>query len=139
VNKLPQAGAIPYRLRDGEPEYLLVTSQKGNWIFPKGIIDEGETAAEAARKETLEEAGARGRIAGPPLGRYSYQKWESECEVQVFLLHVESEEPDWLERGQRERAWFRYSEARAAMKKKSLLKMLDRAHAALTGDSAEAR
>ena len=37
--KILQAGAVPFRERDGQRQYLLVTSQRGNWIFPKGIVE----------------------------------------------------------------------------------------------------
>ncbi len=130
MNRLPQASAVPYRIRGGEPEYLLITSNKGHWIFPKGIIDPGETAEQTALKESLEEGGIRGRL-GPPLGTYTYEKWESECEVTVFLLEVEVEDPRWLEGAERQRAWFRYDDARAVIKGKKLARMLERAHTAL--------
>ena len=43
----------------GETEVLLVSSRKlGNsWVFPAGGVDEGETPAEAAARECLEESG----------------------------------------------------------------------------------
>jgi phosphohistidine phosphatase len=128
---LPQASAIPYRFLPGSVEYLLITSQRGNWIFPKGIIDPGETPTQTALKEALEEAGLLGRIEGPALGRYSYQKWGARLTVEVFLLQVEKEEADWLESGARERAWFSFEEARQALKKKKLIRMLELAQAAL--------
>ncbi len=131
MTKLPQASAVPYRIRDGTPEYLLITSHKGNWIFPKGIIDPGETPEQTAMKESREEAGIAGRIDGPPIASYSYEKWDSQCEVMVFLLEVESEDPKWLESGERQRAWFRIGDARAVIKSKKIARMLERAHEAL--------
>jgi phosphohistidine phosphatase len=128
MNRLPQASAVPYRMRSGEPEYLLITSHKGNWIFPKGIIDPGETPEQTAIKESREEAGIGGRISAPPIATYTYEKWDSLCDVTVFLLEVESEDPRWLEGGERQRAWFRYDDARAVIKSKKLLRVLDRAH-----------
>jgi phosphohistidine phosphatase len=118
-------------MRGGAPEYLLITSHKGNWIFPKGIIDPGETAEETALKESREEAGIHGRITGPPIGSYTYEKWNSECEVTVFLLEVQSEDPAWLEGEERQRAWFRIEDARAVIKSKKIARMLERAHEAL--------
>lgn len=135
---LPQAGAIPYRMREAAPEYLLITSHKGNWIFPKGIIDPGETAEQTALKESREEAGIGGRIAGPPIGSYTYEKWDCLCTVTVFLLEVQSEDPRWLEASERQRAWFRFHEARAIIKGKKLARLLDRAHETLTA-AGEAR
>jgi phosphohistidine phosphatase len=133
VNRLPQASAVPYRIRSGKAEVLLITSHKGNWIFPKGIIDAGETAEQTALKESREEAGIGGRIVGPPIGSYTYEKWDALCEVTVFLLEVESEDPRWLEGGERQRAWFSFEDARSVIEKKKLLRLLDSAEEALAG------
>lgn len=126
--RLPQASAVPYRMRTGQAEFLLITTRKGNWIFPKGIIDAGDTAEDTARKEAYEEAGVRGAVRGPSLCSYRYEKWDSICEVAVFLLEVEGEEPEWPESGERRRGWFRFEEARRLLgDRKKLLKVLDRA------------
>lgn len=62
---------------------------EGTWVLPKGLIDEGERAAEAAVRETFEETGVHARVAGK-LGdiRYVYT-WEGERVFKVvsfFLL-----------------------------------------------------
>lgn len=57
INPRPVAGTIPVRAdgsillvrRDIEPRL-------GYWVFPGGFMDVGETAEEAAARETLEEA-----------------------------------------------------------------------------------
>jgi 8-oxo-dGTP pyrophosphatase MutT (NUDIX family) len=43
-------------IRDGD-KLLLVRHVEGRWTFPAGAVDPGERPAEAARRETLEEAG----------------------------------------------------------------------------------
>jgi 8-oxo-dGTP pyrophosphatase MutT (NUDIX family) len=63
---------------------------EGTWALPKGLIDEGEPAADTAVREVGEETGARGRLDGK-LGdvRYVYT-WEGERVFKVvsfFLLH----------------------------------------------------
>jgi phosphohistidine phosphatase len=111
---MDQAAAIPFRRCNGKLEYALVTAiRSGNWGIPKGLIDPGETPTETALKETLEEAGLRGRIIGDSVGTYDYDKWGTTLTVQVFLLEVDQEESDWEERPFRERRWVR---AREAMK-----------------------
>lgn len=103
---LAQASAIPFRWRNGELEFCLITSIRARrWGFPKGIIDPGETAVEAALKEAWEEAGLRGEIVSEPLGVYRYEKWGTDLEVAVYLMRVESADDDWLEAGQRDRRW----------------------------------
>lgn len=109
---IPQACAVPFRRRDGELEFCLITSlSKGRWIFPKGIIDPGETLAETAEKESWEEAGVAGRVVGPPLGRYDDAKWGATLDVTGVLLEVTRTEDDWLEARQRERRWVPASES----------------------------
>jgi 8-oxo-dGTP pyrophosphatase MutT (NUDIX family) len=51
---------------------------EGTWALPKGLIDEGEPAADTALREVAEETGAHGRLEGK-LGdvRYVYT-WDGE-------------------------------------------------------------
>jgi len=52
------AGGIVFR-RDPEqgPRYLLIRDSYDNWGFPKGHLEDGESPADAARRETAEETG----------------------------------------------------------------------------------
>jgi phosphohistidine phosphatase len=101
-----QASAIPFRLRDGVWELCLITSTRsGAWGFPKGVIDSGETAEETALKEAHEEAGLSGTIVSRSLGRYRYDKWGAELDVDVFLMAVETCDKEWHEMDLRQRRW----------------------------------
>ncbi len=123
---LLQAAAIPYRLREGRPEFCLITSiRRGTWGFPKGIVDPGETASETALKEAEEEAGLHGRIVGEPLGAYQYDKWNTTLQVTVYLMEVTAADDDWEEADLRSRTWHRADEARAAIQRRELRKLLD--------------
>jgi 8-oxo-dGTP pyrophosphatase MutT (NUDIX family) len=52
------AGGIVFRRPEGEPpRYLLIRDSYDNWGFPKGHLEDGESPAEAARRETIEETG----------------------------------------------------------------------------------
>ena len=52
------AGGIVFRREDGEqPRYLLIRDSYDNWGFPKGHLEDGESPAEAALRETVEETG----------------------------------------------------------------------------------
>lgn len=57
---VPKAGVVPYR-RDaaGGVELLLITARQvpGSWIFPVGTVDPGETLAQTAARECVEESG----------------------------------------------------------------------------------
>jgi 8-oxo-dGTP pyrophosphatase MutT (NUDIX family) len=54
-------------IRDADGRFLFVRHVDGRWQFPGGAVDPGETPAEAARRETREEASVEiepFRIAG---------------------------------------------------------------------------
>ena len=57
------AGGVVFKLTAGGPRYLLVEASSGRrrWVFPKGRVENGETADAAARREVSEEAGVRAR------------------------------------------------------------------------------
>jgi 8-oxo-dGTP pyrophosphatase MutT (NUDIX family) len=100
---------------------------KGKWGFPKGMIDPGETSAETARKEALEEAGIEGAIEGPPLGSYDYAKWGLALRATFYLMEVERCREDWPESEMRERRWCAYDEAYDLLGRDELRTMLARA------------
>ena len=50
------AGAVIFRRSDGGIRLLVLRAYK-NWDFPKGLIEPGEDALAAARREVLEETG----------------------------------------------------------------------------------
>jgi len=56
-------GVIPFRVRDGRREYLIVKHRKpggsGHWGFPKGHAEPDETDQQTARRELAEETGLR--------------------------------------------------------------------------------
>jgi 8-oxo-dGTP pyrophosphatase MutT (NUDIX family) len=51
------AGGVVYRLENGTPLYLLIRDSYDNWGFPKGHLESGERADEAAVREVREETG----------------------------------------------------------------------------------
>ena len=100
---VPQAGAIAIREVDGRPEVLLVRSSNGlHRIFPKGHIDPGETAEEAALRELEEEAGVSGRVVGPA-GQLGYERRGRRYDVAYFLIAGDGSgpgeagrDPEWM-------------------------------------------
>jgi 8-oxo-dGTP pyrophosphatase MutT (NUDIX family) len=51
------AGGIVFRLEHGTPLFLLIRDSYGNWGFPKGHLERGESAEDAALREVREETG----------------------------------------------------------------------------------
>jgi len=123
-----QASAIPYRRVDDRLEVCLITSlKKKRWMFPKGIIDPGETYAETALKEAYEEAGLHGRIEGEPLGTYEYFKWGTTLDVTVVVMHVLACDDDWPESELRQRRWVPADEAIEVLSREDLKSFLQQA------------
>ena len=90
----------------------MVTSSSGRrWVIPKGMIDPGQTAGEAALNEAWEEAGLVGVLASEPAGSYLYDKYGRTHHVTVFVMHVKEMANDWPERDVRKREWVDPGEA----------------------------
>jgi len=111
---VPEAGAIAARLLRNTPQVLLVharTSQ-GEWILPKGHLEPGETAADAAGRELTEEAGVEGDVV-EPVGTLEFVARGRRVRVEYFLVHARSVtgpgEPN------RNPTWFTFEEAMAAV------------------------
>lgn len=51
------AGGLIYRRVNQSLEILIIKDHKGNWTFPKGLIEEGEDPVDTAKREVKEEVG----------------------------------------------------------------------------------
>jgi phosphohistidine phosphatase len=121
-----QSGTIPFRVRDGAIEVLLITSlSRRRWIIPKGVVEPGLTPEQSAAHEALEEAGVRGDLARP-LGSYKVRKWEGICTITVFPMQVTEELETWPEVKQRERRWVSVDEACRLVQKPVLRALIRR-------------
>lgn len=101
-------------------EYLMVSTKRGDLIFPGGKIEFGETHEEAAARELLEETGYRAKGKMKYLGKIFIRRkdrYEANClyesEMFYYLCDVDNEisdrklseneiinniEPIWLEK-----------------------------------------
>ena len=114
------AGILLYRLREGEPEVLLVhpggplwsKRDEGAWSIPKGEFDEEEDAEACARRELVEELGA-----APELGelidlgtvrlksRKVVQAWAAEGDFDPETLASNTFEMEWPPRSGRRQSF----------------------------------
>jgi 8-oxo-dGTP pyrophosphatase MutT (NUDIX family) len=90
----PSAEAVVFR----EDKILLVQrSDDQLWALPGGITDPGETLAESAQRELLEEAGIQGQVR-QLLGIFDSRLWHSEKKIHfyhaVFLLETGEPHPN---------------------------------------------
>ncbi|MCS6864338.1 MAG: NUDIX hydrolase [Gemmataceae bacterium] len=116
-----QAAAVPIR----DDRVCLVTSSSGRrWVIPKGQIDPGHTAAEAALVEAWEEAGIVGALDADPLGTYVYEKMGREHHVLVYRLLVTEVREQWPEKGLRTREWFTLDDALDRLEEPGLRELL---------------
>jgi 8-oxo-dGTP pyrophosphatase MutT (NUDIX family) len=107
-----QAAVIPYRVQGEHLEIALVRTSSGTgWIVPKGSLDEGECASDAAVRETEEEAGLVGELTRQPIGQYRYSKRDEWYEVDVYAMRVTAVLEFWLEAAHRSRRWMRVEDA----------------------------
>ncbi len=120
-----QSGVIPYRVRNGKIEVLLITShRRQDWGIPKGGISKAMSPPDSAAKEAWEEAGVVGQVDDNQLGTYTYHKRGKTYQVLVFLLPVETVLSDWPEASQRQRQWLEITKAVKRVKKASLKRIL---------------
>ena len=128
-----QSSVIPYRVRGGKVEILVIaSSKKHHLVVPKGIKDPGLSPRESAAKEAREEAGIEGEIAETALGSYTCEKWGATCTVAVYPMKVTRviPEEDWDE-CHRGREWVTPEQAISQLKQTELRPLVKKLAAAL--------
>jgi 8-oxo-dGTP diphosphatase len=88
------AGGVAYREVDGRPEIaVILTHPERRWQLPKGMIDDGETAKQAAMREVREEAGIETEVTGTIdrteywfVAEYNGERSRFHKHVQWFLM-----------------------------------------------------
>ncbi|XP_043703519.1 nudix hydrolase 18, mitochondrial-like [Telopea speciosissima] len=136
-------GCIPYRYKNGEDpscdssntiddegelEILVITSQKGQgMLFPKGGWEIDESIEEAALRETLEEAGVKGKVQNK-IGEWCFRskRYNTIYEGVMFPLLVKEQLDLWPEKNLRQRKWMTVAEAREVCQHWWMKEALDR-------------
>ncbi len=82
-------------------QVVLRRTPKGEYLFPKGHMEPGETEEETACREVAEETGVEAEIVAP-LGEVSFSYQGDEYRVAMFLMRVTRWLPDWTEHLERD-------------------------------------
>lgn len=128
TQRVVSSGGVIFRVTNGLIEAALIS--KGRiWCLPKGLIEKGETADEAARREVREETGLEGEIISK-IGtiKYDFIKERHVFKTVHFYLlrstggsiHDHDSEVDNVK-------WFSISEARKILTYPNEVRILEKA------------
>jgi 8-oxo-dGTP pyrophosphatase MutT (NUDIX family) len=132
------AGGVVYRLHDGHALFLLIRDSYQNWGFPKGHLESGERAEDAAVREVREETGIddlalRGQIETIDwYFRFRGQLIHKVCHFYLMETTQASTNPQQAE-GITACRWVSYDDARSAISYANARKVLARAHEMIVG------
>ena len=135
------AGGVVYRLHSGHAVFLLFRDSYQNWGFPKGHLESGERAEDAALREVREETGIddlalRGQIETIDwYFRFRGQLIHKVCHFYLMETSQASTNPQQAE-GITACRWVSYDEARSAISYANARKVLARAHEMIVGPPA---
>jgi bis(5'-nucleosidyl)-tetraphosphatase len=136
MNRSTHGGGIVFKLTSEGPRYLLVEASgtHGRWVFPKGHVEDGETASAAALREVSEEAGVRAR----PIRRLRRveQKKEGDWISVVYFLMAYAGRAKAIE--DRRVRWMSFDEALETLdlgKSRRVLRSADRLVSLATGQA----
>src|SRR5262245_34198839 len=135
MSRSTHGGGVVFKLTSEGPRYLLVeaSGMRGRWLFPKGHVEDGETAAAAALREVWEEAGVRARTIR--WLRRVEQKKEGDWITVVYYLMAYAGRRTALE--DRRVRWLTFDEALEELdtgKTRRVLRSADRLISAATGE-----
>lgn len=126
----PTAGGVVFRHnKKGQVEILLIQDAKDRWTIPKGHIEEGETAKQAAVREIGEEAGLHDVEVIDWLGKIHFRYRRIDKLVlmttQIYLVKARSDtnaikKEDWMNGIK----WFAFHDALDAIEYEDIGKLM---------------
>ena len=110
------AGGVVFRRFGGMLKYLLILDGHGNWGFPKGHLEEGESASAAAHREIVEETGLSDLISHAALRQldWTFQVTNALVHKRCVYFLFESTAGETCPQGEEgitQCAWFAYEDA----------------------------
>lgn len=108
-----QSGCIPYRVRAGKVEVLLIKkkTKQAWWGFCKGGLESHLNKRDNAAKECYEESGITGTVT-KNIGKFEYKKDGKRQIVYMYAMEFHTELDNWPEKRDRKRRWCSMSKAR---------------------------
>ncbi|KRM26326.1 MULTISPECIES: bis(5'-nucleosyl)-tetraphosphatase [Limosilactobacillus] len=130
------SGAVVYRKKDGQLEYLLLESQnKGHfWGFPKGHVEGNESLKQTAEREIKEET----QLTLPiDTSFYVYTEYDlpngNHKQMTLYTADLTANEDIHLQAEEiRNCGWFNYQDARKQLTYDNLKQLLDQVNDHLT-------
>ncbi|MCD6086017.1 DUF4147 domain-containing protein [bacterium] len=132
------AGTILFREEKDKRFYFLIEDSRGNWGFPKGNLEKGESSLEAALRETKEETGLKEIEIFPGFrksvnyfynpGAYNQEKKKEKIfKTVVFFLAKTSEKKFKLSFESKNGGWFSFQDSLKKLKFANYQKILQEA------------
>ena len=133
------AGIIIFRRQEnGEILYILLKNTSGNYDFPKGNVESGETEEAAAKRETEEETGLKEITFAEGFKervKYFYRREGQPINKEVVYFLAETKTPEikisWEHVGFE---WVNYKDAMEKIKFSNTKSVMKKANDFLTGD-----
>lgn len=136
------AGAIIFRIVNGEPHYLLLHYPSGHWEFAKGHIEAGEDIEQTIRREVEEETGVNDLTMLPGFKEYTKYLFKKNYglkgeakkqapwifKIVVFLLAETKTEKIKISEEHKGFAWLLYEQAVKKITHKNAREVLIKAH-----------
>jgi ADP-ribose pyrophosphatase YjhB (NUDIX family) len=128
IERLTHAGGVVFRNRNAFIEYLLIQASNDpvKWVLPKGHIEAGESAQEAAVREVREETGYWAKVV-----RWADNvRFSSDAEVitvRFFLMELVPEEEGKWPPEDRQHQWLSLEDAKRKSSYDETKRLLDKA------------
>lgn len=124
-------GAVVYTVINDTVKYVLIQSIKGDWGFPKGHMEKGETEEQTALREIYEEVGLKVNILGGFKTEVEYPLPDKENVMKqavYFCAEYQGQEIKALESEVSKTALASYEEAMKLFNFESSKRILQEAH-----------